>query len=75
MSRKLTEELNTQGLEVNTDKTQYMTMGCEGEYLMVDRKLIKITHGYKYLGVTLTVGGGDENHSIQQVRAEQLQAN
>lgn len=57
MTRKLVEEYKKRRLEINTDKTNYMAIGCEEEDLNMAGRIIKNT---KYLEVTLTENGHDE---------------
>jgi hypothetical protein len=60
MMRKLTEEYNNWGLEINFDKTQYMVAEGQGQDIITDYGTIKTMSQYKYLGVTLTSDGRDD---------------
>ena len=41
MTRKLEEEYNRRGLEINFEKTEYLTVGAEGEKLNINGKVVK----------------------------------
>jgi hypothetical protein len=69
--RKLTEEYNNWGLEINFDQTQHMVVGGQGQDIITDYGTIKTTSQYKYLGVTLTSDGRDNKdirNKIEQVK-------
>lgn len=58
MMRKLIEEYEKWGLEVNLKKTEYMCLGGEREDLVDDNgQRIKQCDVYKYLGVKITKNG------------------
>jgi hypothetical protein len=59
MTRKLTEESNNWGLEINFEKTQYMVLGGQAQDIITDYGTIKTTSQYKYMGVPLTSDGRD----------------
>lgn len=59
MLNKLVEEYNEWGLEVNTDKTQYMVIGGEGQDLDLESGKVKYVKQYEYLGVTISEDGKD----------------
>lgn len=67
MMRKLIEEYDSWGLEVNMEKTQYMVIGREGQDMVTDKGIIKSTNEYKYLGVTLTADGSDEKDVLSKL--------
>ena len=60
MFRKLIEELGKWGLEINIEKTQYMAIGAHGRDLQTDKGIVKYTKEYKYLGITFTDKGRDD---------------
>lgn len=47
---------------MNLDKTRYMVIGGSGYDLYTDRGTITQSKEYKYLGVTITAGGKDEQN-------------
>lgn len=58
MTRKLTEEYDKWGLQVNVKKTEYMCVGGEQRNLLLEQQeQIKHTRKYKYLGVHITCEG------------------
>lgn len=58
MTRKLIEEYDKWGLEVNIQKTAYMCVGGQQQDLILnDGKCIKQTKKYKYLGAQITNDG------------------
>jgi len=58
MTRKLIEEYNKWGLEVNVDKTEYMYIGGEQKDLVLNNgQQIKHCQEYKYLGMKITQNG------------------
>lgn len=67
MLRKLVEEYEKWGLELNMEKTQYMTIGTEGRDLNTEKGNIKRTSQYKYLGVLLTEDGKDDRDILQKI--------
>ena len=46
--RKLAEEYLKWGLEINTSKTEYLTVGGEGQGLELGTKVIKNIKNFKY---------------------------
>lgn len=60
MLRKLIEEYEQWGLELNLKKTQYMVIGGTGRNLDLGGYSIEHTSEYKYLGMTITKDGRDE---------------
>lgn len=60
MLNKLIEEYNKWGLEVNTEKTQYMVIGGKGEDIELESGTIKNVAEYEYLGVTICEDGRDD---------------
>jgi hypothetical protein len=66
MMRKLTEEYNNWGLEINFDKTQYMVVGGQGQDIITDHGTIK-TSQYKYLGVSLTSDRRDDKDICNKI--------
>jgi hypothetical protein len=67
MLRKLIEEYDKWGLEVNTEKTQYLVVGRNGRDLNVNGKIIKNVEEYKYLGVTITSNGSDKKDVANKI--------
>lgn len=58
MMRKLLEEFTEWGLEVNMEKTEYMSIGGDQHSLRVEENQeIKLCEDYKYLGVKITQDG------------------
>ena len=58
MTRKLIEEYQKWGLEINTNKTEYMCIGGEQQDLILEEgKKIKCCTKYKYLGMQITNDG------------------
>ena len=68
MLRKLIEEYEEWGLEVNSEKTQYLAIGREGRDLNKNGKKIRNVDEYKYLGVTITKDGKDERDILDKIR-------
>lgn len=68
MFRKLVEEYEKWGLEINLQKTEYMVIGAQGHDLHTEKGVIKNTNHYKYLGVTLTSDGRDELDVQNKIR-------
>ena len=68
MYRKLEEEYEKWGLEINLDKTQYLTIGTHGHDLQTDKGIIKHTTDYKYLGTTITQDGRDDKDIEYKIR-------
>lgn len=67
MVRKLIEEYDDWGLEINLQKTQYMVVGGQGNDIETPVGTIKVTKDYKYLGVTLTDDGLDEKDILSKM--------
>ena len=59
MTRKLIEEYNKWGLEVNLKKTEYMCIGGEQQNIILEQQQQEIKHcqKYKYLGMHITNDG------------------
>lgn len=58
MTRKLIEEYNNWGLEVNIKKTKYLSIGAPQSHLNLnDGQQIERCEEYKYLGVKITADG------------------
>ena len=57
MARKLLEEYEKWGLQVNTTKTKYMCVGGPMEDLILDNKTIEACEEYTYLGVKIDSKG------------------
>jgi len=71
MTRKLMEEYNKWGLEVNIDKTEYMCIGGQQQDLrLATGHTIKHCSEYKYLGVKISKAGTlDEAIAERNVQA------
>lgn len=59
MTRKLIEEYDKYGLEVNIDNTEYMCIGGQQQDLRLTtgQTIIKHCRGYKYLGMKISQDG------------------
>jgi len=58
MTRKLIEEYNKWGLDVNLEKTRYMCIGgVQQDLILEDGQIIKNCKDYKYLGMKITNDG------------------
>lgn len=68
MFRKLVEELEKWGLEINIEKTQYMVIGAQGRDLQTDKGIVKHTKEYKYLGTTFTDRGRDDQDIQNKIK-------
>jgi hypothetical protein len=67
MTRKLIEQYNNCGLEINFDKTQYMVAGGQEEDIITGYGTINTMSQYKYLGVTLTSNGRDDKDKCNKI--------
>lgn len=77
MTRKLIEEYEKWGLEVNIAKTEYLSVGGNQEDLiLVNGQRIKNCQTYKYLGVNITNDGtlvdAIKNRNIQGRKARSM---
>ena len=61
MTRKLKEEYQVWGLEMNIAKTKYLCIGSDQTAIKLDNEYIQICNEYKYLGVTFDKSGKDDN--------------
>ena len=66
MLNKLTEEYRKWGLEINTDKAQYMNIGGTGQDIITDSGVIKNVKQYEYLGVTISDDGKDDKDIMKK---------
>jgi len=67
MLNKLIEEYRKWGLEVNTDKTQYMNIGGTGQDIETESGIIKHVDQYEYLGVTIHHDGRDNKDIMKKI--------
>jgi len=73
MIRKLHEQYKIWGLEINYVKTEQLTIGSEGNDMIIDHNKIKDCTQFKYLGVIITKEGNSnediDNKIIQGRKA------
>lgn len=67
MVRKLIEEYDKWGLDVNLQKTKYMVIGREGQDIVTAKGVINHVTEYEYLGVTLTSDGTDDRDILNKM--------
>ena len=65
MLRKLIEEYQQWGLNMNSAKTKYLKIGDEAEYALLKLHEVKRCNEFKYLG-TIISEEGTTNHNITQ---------
>ena len=71
MCRNFQEEYSKWGLTMNTDKTKYMSLGTDTNYLEVDNgDIITGCTEYKYLGSICTKDGRDIKNIRHRVTQE-----
>lgn len=71
MTRKLEEEFNKWGLEINFGKTEYLVIGAEGENLDINGRNVKNCNEFRYLGSIFSKDPNcekDITHKINQGR-------
>ena len=67
MINKLTEEYDKWGLQINMQKTQYMSIGGRGEDIETEGGIIKNVKHYEYLGVTIHEDGRDNEDILKKI--------
>jgi len=66
MTRKLIEEYEKWGLDINVSKTKYMVVGGNGQDLLTHRGIIEYVKEFNYLGFTLTDDGRDNKDILNK---------
>ena len=76
MTRKQKEEYNRWGLEINLEKTEFLTAGAEGEKQDFNEKVVKNCKGFRYFGSVFSDEPNCESENkIKSVKAEELLGN
>lgn len=67
MARKLQEEYNNWGLEINTQKTKYLPIGAEPSSIQLDIDEVASCNAYSYLGVEFDTSGKDDREIQKRI--------